>query len=263
MPPTRFCIALPKNKCRRQSPAPLSTLRRGKCRMKKPNGIFITGTDTGVGKTIISAAVLSILKSAGVDAVYMKPVQTGCGRKSGRLIAPDLEFVLSMSGIRPSVKERQLMAPYRFRRACSPHLAAGLEKRPILPGKIINSFNALKRLHDFVIVEGAGGVLTPLSWKHSILEVMKSLSLPVILVAKPGLGTINHTLLSLRELRHSNLKVLGVVFNYSSGKGEEIIERSNKIAIERLGRVRVIAEFPFIAGLRHDAHARKKFKNRA
>lgn len=229
--------------------------------MKKPSGIFVTGTDTGVGKTITSAALLCALKSAGIDAVYMKPVQSGCRQKSGQLIAPDFELVCSLAGACPPKSERPFMTPYRFRRACSPHLAADLEKRPVFPGKIINSFNALKKLHDFVVVEGAGGVLTPLSWKYSMLDLMKSLSLPVILVAKPGVGTINHTLLSLRELRRANLKILGVVFNHSSGKGEGIIEKSNKITIERLGRVPVIAELPFFrASLISRAFSRKAAK---
>lgn len=231
--------------------------------MKKPNGIFITGTDTGVGKTIISAALLCVLKSNGVDAVYMKPAQTGCRVRGKRLIAPDLELVCSLAGINPSEKERQLTVPYRFRQACSPHLAAKLEKRTIRFSKIINSFNVLKRRHDFVIVEGAGGVLTPLSSQYSILGVMQSLSLPVILVARPGLGTINHTLLSLRELRLAKLNILGVVLNYSSAKTKGIIEASNKAAIERLGCVPVLAEFPFLGNLRRDARSQKEFQNTA
>lgn len=213
--------------------------------MKKPNGIFITGTDTGVGKTVVSAALLCALKSAGVDAVYMKPVQTGCLKKSGGLIAPDLDFVLSYSGFLPTEKERKFMTPYRFLRACSPHLAAGLEKRTIRFSKIINSFNALKRRHDFVIVEGAGGVLTPLSRRLCMLDVMKKFALPIMLVARPGLGTINHTLLAIHEIRRFKLPISGVVLNYSSNTRKTIIEEDNRKTIERLGRVRVIVELPF------------------
>jgi len=219
--------------------------------------VFITGTDTGVGKTVVSATLLCALKSNGVDAVYMKPVQTGCRRKSGHLVAPDLEFVLSVSGFLPTEQERKLMAPYRFRQACSPHLAAALERRNISLSKIMKAFAGLKSRHDFVIVEGAGGILTPLSWQYSMLDVMKSLSLPVILVARPGLGTINHTLLSLRELRRAKLNILGVVLNYSSAKTKGIIEASNKEAVERLGRVPVLAEFPFLGNLQRGACSRK------
>lgn len=231
--------------------------------MKKPNGMFITGTDTGIGKTVVAAALLWVLKSAGVDAAYMKPVQTGCRKKSGRLIAPDPEFVFSISGFFPSEKERRLMTPYSFRRACSPHLAAQLEKQTIRLSKIIGSYNALQSRHDFVIVEGAGGILTPLSRQYSMLAVMQSLALPVILVAKPGLGTINHTLLSLRELKRANLKIMGVVFNHLSNKSKGIIEADNKATIERLARVPVLAEFPFLGQLRINGRAQKTFQKTA
>lgn len=212
-------------------------------------GIFITGTGTGVGKTIVSAALLRVLQSAGVDAVYMKPVQTGCRQKSGQLIAPDLEFVLSISGFCPASGERKLMAPYCFRKPCSPHLAARLEKRPIKLLRITSSFKALKHAHDFVIVEGAGGVLTPLSWQCSIIDLMQALALPVIVVARPGLGTINHTLLTLRELRRAKLNILGIVINDAGGTRKTVIEKDNLKTIERLGDTRIIAELPFMCEL--------------
>ena len=212
-------------------------------------GVFITGTDTGVGKTIISAALLCAFKANGVDAVYMKPVQTGC-RKHGRLlVAPDLELVCSLAGIHPSEKEQKLMAPYCFHRPCSPHLAANLEKRPIVLSKIINSFNALKCSHDFIIVEGAGGILTPLTRQHSMLNLMQALALPVIVVARPGLGTINHTLLTLRELRRAKLNVLGIVMNYAVKTSRTFIEKDNLKTIELLGGTRIIAELPFMRAM--------------
>jgi len=214
--------------------------------MKKPNGIFITGTDTCVGKTVVSAAVLCILKSYGIDAIYMKPVQTGCRGRGKRLIAPDLELVCSLAGINPSEKERQLMAPYRFRPACSPHLAAALERRNIRVSKIMKAFAGLKKHHKFVIVEGAGGILTPITRQYSMLNLMKELALPVIVVARPGLGTINHTLLSLRELRRAKLDILGIVINHAGKTRKTVIEKDNLKTIERLGATRVIAELPFI-----------------
>ena len=215
--------------------------------MKKPNGIFITGTDTGVGKTIISAALLCALKSTGVDAIYMKPVQTGCQRQGKKLIAPDLDFVLSVSGFLPSEKERGLLAPYCFCRACSPHLAAKTEKKPISLTKIKNIFKNLTRQHDFVVVEGAGGILTPLSSKQTMLDLAKALDLPIIVVAHPGLGTINHTLLTLHILKEAGLKVLGVVLNYSTNTKKGLIEKNNKDTLEHTGKTRAVYEFPFIA----------------
>lgn len=209
-------------------------------------GIFVTGTDTGVGKTVVSALLLTLLRAQGIDAVPMKPVQTGAIRRHGRWRAPDLDFCLALADLHPSEQERRLMAPYCFRRACSPHLAAALAGQQIKVSKIMKSFAALQRLHDFVIVEGAGGVLTPLSGEHSMLEVMKSLALPVVLVAKPGLGTINHTLLTLRELRRAKLNILGVVINYAVKTSRTFIEKDNLKTIERLGDTRIIAELPFM-----------------
>lgn len=218
--------------------------------MKKAGGIFITGTDTGVGKTFVAAALVRSLRSAGLDAAYMKPVQTGCVKKSGRLVAPDFEFVRSFAGLNAPARERQYITPYLFRKACSPHLAAAIEKRNIRISKITGAFRQLRKRHNLVIVEGAGGILTPLSWRISMLDVMKALALPVILVARPGLGTINHTILTLRELRRAKLSVLGVVLN-STVKGKKgLVEKSNRASIEKIGLARVLAEVPYWRGLR-------------
>jgi len=214
--------------------------------MKKQTGIFVTGTDTDVGKTVVSAALLCALKSAGVDAGYMKPVQTGCREHGNRLIAPDLERVCSLANIHPPEKERRLMAPYRFRRACSPHLAAALERRNVRLANITKSFDKLKRRHEFIVVEGAGGILTPLTRRSSMLDLMQALSLPVIVVVRPGLGTINHTLLTLRELRRAKLKIRGIVINYALKASRTFIEKDNRVMIEKLGRTRIIAELPFM-----------------
>lgn len=217
--------------------------------MNKTVGIFVTGTDTGVGKTIVSAALLHALRKAGVNAVYFKPVQTGCRRHGKKMIAPDLELVCSLTGIHPSEKEQQLMAPYRFRQACSPHLAAALERRNISPSKIMKAFAGLKSRHEFVIVEGAGGILTPLTRQYSMLNLMQALALPVIVVARPGLGTLNHTLLTLRELRRAKLNILGIVINYADATRKTAIEKDNVKTIERFGATRIIAELPFMREL--------------
>jgi dethiobiotin synthetase len=179
----------------------------------------------------------------------MKPVQTGCYCRSKKLIAPDLKTVLSISGLTPSEEEQHWMAPYRFIKACSPHLAAALEKRSISMTKIKKSFAVLGQCHELVIVEGAGGILTPLSDKLSMLDIMKVLSLPVIVVARPGLGTLNHTLLTLRELRQANLKIMGVVLNHTSHTPRTYIEKNNRQTIEKMGHVPIIAELPFIRNL--------------
>jgi dethiobiotin synthetase len=216
--------------------------------MKK--GIFITGTDTGVGKTVVSAVLLASLRNAGIDAVPMKPVQTGCVRRKGTLVAPDLDFILKFTGMKATKAGLDLMCPYRFKPACSPHLAAAMAGKTISLRKILRSFLALARKHDAVIVEGAGGVLAPIHGRKTMLDLMKTLRLPVILVARPGLGTINHTLLSIREIRRSGLNLKGVIFNQAEPGRARFIEEDNINTISALGKVKALGFIPFNSKLR-------------
>ena len=213
--------------------------------MKK--GIFIAGTDTGVGKTFVSAILLSSLRKAGLDAVPMKPVQTGCVSRKGRLAAPDLEFILRFAGIKATNAEKELMCPFRFKPACSPHLAAAMAGKTISFDRILRSFRKLAGKHQAVIVEGAGGVLVPIGRNKTMLDLMKMLELPIILVARPGLGTINHTLLSVGEIRRAGLNLHGVIFNQARRGRHGIIEKDNIATIARLGRVRILGCIPFHA----------------
>ena len=211
--------------------------------------VFVTGTDTCVGKTTVSAAILAILRAKGLDAVPMKPVQTGCRASRAGLVAPDLEFCLDACGIHPSPAEKTDMAPYRFRPACSPHLAARLAGRAVSIGLVARHFARLTERHDFVVVEGAGGVMVPIGGGKTMLDIMTRLAAPVILVARPGLGAINHCLLSLFTLRQSGLDVLGVVFNHAQPGRPGYIERNNRITVERSGHVPVMGSLPYLPHL--------------
>lgn len=208
-------------------------------------GLFVTGTDTGVGKTLVSAALLRALRATGVDAVPMKPIQTGCRRRQEGWSAPDLEASLRGSGMTASASERVLMAPYCFGPACSPHLAAQAVGQRISLRKIRSAFDRLARIREFVVVEGAGGVLVPLDSRRTMLDLIVALELPALLVARPGLGTINHTLLSINELRRAGVRVLGVAINRTVAGRSRWIERNNCATIERMGRVPVVADLRF------------------
>ncbi|MBU0716594.1 MAG: dethiobiotin synthase [Verrucomicrobia bacterium] len=215
----------------------------------KYQGIFVTGTDTGVGKTVVSAALLSVLCSHGVDAVPMKPVQTGATRRCNRWRSPDLDFCLAMAGLKPFPLEYARMAPCCFAKACSPHLAAAVAGRRIGFRRINACLSSLQARHATVIVEGAGGVCVPIRGRQTMLDLMGALDLPVVLVARLGLGTINHTLLSLHDLRRAQVRVLGVVFNATAPGRSDYIERDNIKTITRLGTVRVLGRLPFIPNL--------------
>ena len=215
----------------------------------RPSSLFVAGTDTGVGKTVATAALLSLLRARQVDAVPMKPIQTGCTRSAGELVSPDLEFCQRMLRLQVGSEEQKQMCPYRYKPACSPHLAATLGDDPIRVESIGDCFRALRSTHEGVVVEGAGGVLVPINDQHTMLDVMVHLGLPVLLVSRPGLGTLNHTLLSLRELRRAGLDVLGVLFCETCLTEWGPIEQDNWQTIERLGDVPVWGKVPYISEL--------------
>ncbi len=181
---------------------------------------FITGTDTGVGKTVLSA-----LLCAALDASYWKPIQTGTEVDS------DSETVRSLAGL-PA--EKSLPEAYRFAPAVSPHLAARLAGVRIDLARIKLPASAGDAP---LIVEGAGGVLVPLNERELMVDLMRQLGLPVLLAARSSLGTINHTTLSLAALRSAGLTVAGVVMI-----GAPNVE--NRAAIEEYGKVRVVGEIP-------------------
>jgi dethiobiotin synthetase len=185
-----------------------------------PERFFVTGTDTGVGKTIVSA-----LLCAALDATYWKPIQTGS--REGM----DRRTVVAAAALN---RHQTMPETYCFAPPVSPHLAARRARVSISISKIAS---ALQPIRGNLIVEGAGGVLVPLSDSRLMIDLMRALRLPVLLVARTSLGTINHTLLSLAALRAQALEVRGVIM-----VGEP--NRENRKAIARYGKVRIIGTIP-------------------
>ncbi|MFC1977037.1 dethiobiotin synthase [Chloroflexota bacterium] len=214
-------------------------------------GIFVTGTDTGVGKSVVAAGTLRWLRNQGIDAVPMKPVQTGGIQGGDRLIAPDLELCLSTSRIRTDGNEVQLMSPYVYEPACSPHLAGRMSQRYADPSKIKDCADKLLQNHQALVVEGAGGVMAPLNESVTMLALMKMLAFPVVLVSRFGLGTINHTLLSIQALRTFEVSIIGVVFNHAAQPRPENqpVEEDNPCAIAQFGNVRVLGKLRYLNNL--------------
>lgn len=190
------------------------------------SGIFVTGTDTGVGKTVVSASLMHALR--GREQIrYWKPIQTGIEEDN------DTEIVKKLADCsKEEVNERG----FRLERPLSPHLSAKLANIEITIEKIID-FAEEKTEKGFWVIEGAGGVLVPLNKKVMMLDLMLAFNLPVLVVSRSGLGTINHTLLTLQILRSSGLEVLGVIMN-----GDPNAE--NRKAVEYYGKISVLAEMP-------------------
>jgi dethiobiotin synthase len=183
-------------------------------------GVFITGTDTGIGKTVVSAC---LVRAWG--ASYWKPVQSGTEDGDD-----DTATVIRLAALTP---DRHAPPVYALRAPLSPHAAAALEDIAI----DLDRLTTLPALPQPLVVEGAGGVLVPLTDRHLMIDLMARLALPVVLVARSGLGTINHTLLSLMALRSRGIAIAGVVLNGPPNPG-------NRTAIESYGAVQVIAELP-------------------
>ncbi len=173
------------------------------------HGLFITGTDTGVGKTIVTAALARALRLRGVQVGVMKPVTSGCLERNGELISEDAELLAWAAGI--DVDED--VAPYRLREPIVPVDAAKKDRVKIDFAHIKACYDRLQSRYDFVLVEGAGGLMVPLNGGFLIADLVNHLSLPLLVVARPGLGTINHSVLTCFSASQIGIDVKGVVVN--------------------------------------------------
>ncbi len=212
-------------------------------------GLFITGTDTGVGKSVASACLLASMRAAGEPVRAYKPVLTGLDEPPTGPWPADHELLALAAGTRP-----EEVAPLRFGPAASPHLAAALA------GVELNPRALIERAHELgegrtLVVEGVGGLLVPLTASFSICDLAAALDFGVLVVARPGLGTINHTLLTLEAARRAGLSVAGVLL---SGWPAEpsTLELSNRETIAAWGSVEVCT-LPRAAGTRIRPRSRR------
>lgn len=209
-------------------------------------GIFVTGTDTGVGKTYVTAGIAEQLRQSGVDVGVMKPAETGCAVRAGKLVPRDAIRLRKAAGVKDSL---DLVNPVRLRKPLAPSVAASLEGLRIDPRRIHNAFHRLAGRHDFMIVEGAGGIMVPLAPGYSFLDLAQELGLPVLVVARPSLGTINHSLLTVNALKERGLTIAGIVINYADDRKQGLAEKTSPAVIEDISGVKVLGT------IRHASHS--------
>lgn len=202
--------------------------------------IFITGSDTSVGKTFISSLLLKFSRDKGINAGYQKWVSTGGGEPPA-----DLQYCLDIAGMEYDADLLDISVPYRFRFPASPHLSAALEKRQIDSDLIIKRYNEMSTRYEFLVVEGVGGLLVPLRNDLLLADLLARIQISTIVVARSGLGTLNHTLLTLEALRARNIDILGVVFSDSSEAEDEILVKSNMETIEQIGQVKILGRMRY------------------
>jgi dethiobiotin synthetase len=200
-------------------------------------GLFVTGTDTGVGKTEVAVALVSGWRARGLDVGAMKPAQSGV--EDGLPTDADLLRVAA-GGADPA----GLVCPYSLRAPLAPAVAARLEGVEISFDHLLSCAAELGRRHAALVVEGAGGLLVPLTERDTYADLAVALGLPVLVVARAGLGTVNHAALTCEALRARGLAVAGVVLN-RAGAGTDPSEPHNAAEIERLTGARVLASLPY------------------
>jgi dethiobiotin synthetase len=195
-------------------------------------GLFVTGTDTGVGKTVVAGAIAAALRADGARVAAYKPVVTGLDEPAEPGWPRDHELLAAAAGTRP-----EAVAPHTFGPPVSPHLAAELAGMVIEPAELLAAARAAG-LEATLVCEGVGGLLVPITPGYLVRDLAVDLGLPLVIAARPGLGTINHTLLTVEAARAGGLRVAAVVMT-PWPEDPSSMERSNRDTIARLGDVTV------------------------
>lgn len=206
-------------------------------------GYFITGTDTGVGKTMVTATLAVALRRQGFKVGVMKPVETGCREEEGRLVPQDALFLRNVSGC---IAPMELISPYNFPEPVAPTIAAELAGTSIDMNHIRSCYQKLLATHDIVLVEGAGGLLVPLTDTLTMQDIAVELKLPMFVVARNILGTINHTALTVTVARQRCF-VLGIILNNTDplAPGDSAV-RTNEQALRRWGKAPLYCQLPYV-----------------
>jgi dethiobiotin synthetase len=216
-------------------------------------GIFVTGTDTNIGKTFIACTITKVLRDHEVDVGVMKPFATSTRRYSAKFGSED---AWRLSGAAKVIDSNDLINPYFYRIGTAPYLSAILGHVPAPDLSVaLEKLRRLSRRHEFLVVEGIGGILVPVSKKETVLDFIKMVGFPTIIVASPKLGTINHTLLTFEACHRSRIPVKAIIINMISTKPSQVQAHIPSLISELTGVKRVI-EIPRI----QSSYALKKIK---
>lgn len=197
-------------------------------------GIFITGTGTEIGKTVVAGGLAAALKDSGVNVGVMKPISTG-----NRADAAYLKHTAQVDDATSTIN------PIYLRHPLAPSVAARIENREIDVASIESAFAVLEKKYEFVIVEGVGGIGVPIQDHFLVAHLIRRLKLPILIVAEAGLGTLNHTLLTVAFAEQFSLQIEGIVLNSLSTEPPGLAEATNPVEIEKLTGVPVIGALPY------------------
>ena len=210
--------------------------------LPKKAGLFITGTDIGVGKTLIAGAIAKILTDNGLKVGVFKPIATGCRYAWEGLVSYDTEFLAYCAN---SDLPLSTITPVGYLTKAGPFVSAAREGKPMDFDKIAAAYKNICENSQIVIVEGIGGVRVPLTTEFDILDLATEFDLPAVIIARPNPGTINHTLMTIDCVRVAQLKIAGVVFNGYRASEETVAGNTAPAVIAQFGGVDILSEVPF------------------
>jgi dethiobiotin synthetase len=221
-------------------------------------GFFVTGTDTGVGKTVIAVALIKALHILGLKACGMKPIETGCIKEGDVLIPSDGMFIKTIARMEENIT---YVSPYCFESPLSPLAASEIERVSIDFEKILLAYKDLSRLYDAVVVEGIGGLLVPIKRDYFVLDLARDFGLPLIVVSGLGLGTLNHTMLTVNYALKTGLDVAGIILNSNHPPKETLAEDTNPDILKQISPVPLIGIISYLRDLEISTIERAVVKN--
>jgi len=208
----------------------------------KLRGVFITGIDTEIGKTEIACGFAWVLRKNEIKVGVMKPFATSSKIYSKDYKSQDTAKLAKAAGVGDP---DETLKPVFFPLAASPLMAAEISHKPINLKKVIEKFMFLKKKYDFIVVEGIGGVMVPITDKVSLLHIVRKMNLPVIIVSRPKLGSINHTVMTINACREFKVPIVGIIFNQMPIR-PNIVESMTPFYIERLTKTKTLSVIPFM-----------------
>jgi len=213
-------------------------------------GYFITGTDTNVGKTVATAVLGLLFQQKNKKVGVMKPIATGGKEIDGALCSDDALFLKKTLKLTTPLER---INPVCLRHPLSPKVAADQTGHEIDITKIHSAFAYEKDTTkaDIMLIEGIGGILVPIKHDYLVVDMIKDFGFPVIIVARAGLGTINHTMLTTSFLKQEKIPIAGIIFNHSQKTTPGLAERTNPREIQRLSGLPILGEIPFIEDMEH------------
>jgi len=215
-------------------------------------GYFITGTDTGVGKTIVTACLAKLFKNRNVGV--MKPIETGVDAQCSSSSNSDAKFLMEITGVQDPLED---ISPYRFKLSASPYQAAKTEEKEIDPEIILERFRTLQSKHSMMLVEGIGGLMVPITQRYNVSNLALQIGLPLIIVSRVQVGTLNHTLLTINAAQQHGLKVKGVILNPAYEGELQSFEAEQGKLIKELSSVSILGTCPYINDLSSEGFDKK------